>query len=82
MIPKYVVIDKYLTCGKNETIFIFPPWITHKDFCKAMAREGEKILSAGFVNLNTKQCYGKSTSLNIGSREIDDMYLKLLFKEV
>ena len=77
---KYVVIDKLFTFGNIQTIFIFPGWVDHKEFCDLNANEGEKILSAGFVDLNTKSCYGKSSSLGISANpKQDDIFLSIMY---
>lgn len=77
---KYVLIDKLTECGRLETFYMFPPFIKHSEFCKEMVTENDSIISAGFVDLESKNCYGKSTSLKVKSNpEIDNIYLKTLF---
>jgi hypothetical protein len=79
---KYVVIDKRTQFGTIETMFIFPLFVKHKDFCKLNVEEGEIILSAGFVNLPDRHCYGRSTQLNRSANpNTDNFYLKNLFGE-
>ena len=78
---KYVLIDKKFSFGDIQTMFIFPGWVDHRDFCELNVKEREKILSAGFANLTEKSCYGKSRSLGISSNPIvDDIFLSMMFK--
>ena len=72
--PKYVV-TRY---RQNETIFIFPNWVDHSKFSRHMGVP----LSAGFINMKTKICYGKSLTLKLSSRpEVDTILLKILLGE-
>jgi len=71
---KYVVTRYSLT----EAIFVFSPHVEHSKFAKHMG----VVLSAGFVNMETKTCYGESISLRIKSRpEIDNILLRILLEE-
>jgi len=74
--PKYVVFEEiqegYLTL--DLVMIIFPSFIQHSTIIDKFK---SKPISAGFVDLKNKNCYGKSTSLkNLPSREIDNMLLK------
>lgn len=68
---KYVIVD--------GTAIVFPASIQHSD----MVRFGQKCTGAGFVTFYTKEdeygenlvhasCYGKSISLGIESRPVED----------
>lgn len=61
---KYVV-TRY---NQNETMFIFPNWVEHHKFAKHMGIP----ISAGFINMNTRTCYGKSVTLRLDSRGEED----------
>ncbi|MFW9871723.1 MAG: hypothetical protein ACFFG0_01385 [Candidatus Thorarchaeota archaeon] len=79
---KYILIKQTVLGRKLETFYMFPPFIKHKDFCKNILKEDDTILSAGFVDLGSKNCYGRSSSLNIKSNpDIDNIYLSTLYKE-
>ena len=71
---KYVVIK-----GNPDTMFIFNGWFSHYKIISRFGLQREDILSAGFVNLKTKKCYGLSTSLSLGSRDEDNLLLDVLF---
>jgi len=79
---KYIVVDLMNDMGfKHLTILIFPNFITHQEFARRIKRPNDKILSAGFVNLGNRSCYGASTSLKLKcDYEVDNMLLKLLFE--
>jgi len=69
---KYVVFEYVNAMGMTmETIFVFPLWITHKEFARQM---DQKVLSAGFVSSNGT-CYGRSTSLGVMADRERDTYL-------
>jgi len=72
---KYIVVENVYDypITANEVIFIFPSTITHSNMAN---RFKSKIISAGFVDLENKHCYGKSVSLKIKSREEDNFLLK------
>ena len=71
---KYVV-TRYL---QNETMFIFPEYVDHSKFARHMGLP----LSAGFINMKEKACYGKSVSLKIDSNpEIDNILLKQMLND-
>ena len=73
MTTKYVVLKE--AGHKPPTLIIFPSWLLHKEF----QFMGE-IISAGFINMKAKCCYGESISLNIKSDpEKDNCLLRLLF---
>lgn len=61
---KYVVIEEE---PNTTTIIVFSAWKSHKSIeCTG------KIISAGFVNIKNKSCFGSSTSLKIKSNPIKD----------
>ncbi len=69
---KYIVIE----INHVETIIIFPGFIKHKDIALRILREGEKVLSAGFISFNEpKSCYGESISLGLKPRPTRDNLL-------
>ncbi|EMW9316467.1 hypothetical protein AAE121_005212 [Salmonella enterica] len=66
----------------REVPVIFPDLLVHTDVARTMAtmiKEGSsntnitdvRVVSAGFCNTTVK-CFGKSETLNIASRDIDD----------
>ncbi|AUZ94905.1 hypothetical protein FDI40_gp104 [Agrobacterium phage Atu_ph07] len=64
--------NKYV-CVKNivggESIIVFPEIIEHRDFVEGFGRH---IVSAGFIEMDTYNCHGRSIGLGIPSRgEID-----------
>ena len=72
---KYIVVKgNYGT----EVVVMFPPLINHDEVAPL-----KTAVSAGFVKIYykddkiTAQCYGKSTSLKIGSRPEDDKLVQL-----
>ncbi|MFZ6655866.1 hypothetical protein [Undibacterium sp. TJN19] len=83
---KYIVMQS----GSEELIFIFPESIAHNHMAEAVCqvRQGiggrwtkphfnAKPISAGFVS-NDGICYGKSETLNLGSRlGLDTMLLNV-----
>lgn len=80
MKAKYVVINKQFIFGDMQTIFIFPGWVEHKEFCEINVKENEKILSAGFVDLPAKSCYGESSSLGLSSNpKVDNIFLSMMY---
>lgn len=73
MKTKYVVI-KSTIC---PALIVFPEYIFHSIF-NSMG----KIISAGYVNLKTKCCYGESISLNLKSNpEEDNILLGILLND-
>ena len=78
---KYVVMNFTEPMGlENETMFIFPEYVTHKGFVLSLKRHwiDDHVISAGFILVGKDQngdvratAYGKSTTLNIESREQD-----------
>jgi len=73
---KYIVVK-----GNPDTMFIFNAWFSHDKFISRFGLKREDILSAGFVNLKTKNCYGISISLNLSSRKEDNNLLSLMYNE-
>lgn len=75
MKAKYVVI-KGTIC---PALIIFPEYVLHSIFNKMGMG---KIISAGYVNLKTKCCYGESVSLNLKSNpKEDNMLLQILLSD-
>jgi len=74
---KYIVVKQ----DEYEVIIIFPSLVTHR----SMANNFNDVISAGFVEIGTKEiagytdpygsCYGKSITLNLKSREKEDTIL-------
>lgn len=63
---------KYV-CVKNvigsESIIVFPEIIEHRDFVEGFGRH---IVSAGFIEMDSYNCHGRSIGLGVESRgEID-----------
>lgn len=52
---KYVCIKSLV-----DTIIVFPEIVEHADMVPSF---GPSIISAGFIDMNTYECYGKSVSL-------------------
>ena len=76
--PKYIKIDDPVN---GESLILFPCSISHGKMYTMVksAYPGIKIVSAGFINLEIKHCYGKSTSLNLKSDETDSILLEIQF---
>ena len=73
---KYVVFDKFIEStglSIDEVIIIFPPAINHSSIIKIFKNNP---ISAGFVDLEHMQCYGKSVSSGLNSRKIDTKILR------
>lgn len=72
---KYIIVDSQYI----DEPYIFPDHINHSDFARLF--DPQKVISAGFVLSSTNgiTCYGRSESLNIGSRSEDtDIINKML----
>lgn len=53
---------------------IFPNTLSHDSTAEAILKtlpDGYKVNSAGFINMNSCECYGESTTLGIKSMEGD-----------
>lgn len=76
MAYKYIVIK-----NKGEEVpFIFPDVFYHDKIADKLALGS--VVSAGCVNFNNKdvECYGKSTGLNLKSREdVDSKLIKSFY---
>jgi hypothetical protein len=76
---KYIIIEVSLL----ETPIIFSPTLTHSDVARSLTGgDRSKVLSAGFVTITPKRdygidvdCFGRSESLDLGSRETDGAIL-------
>lgn len=71
---KYIVYQHYP--------FIFPPYIDHSIFARRNKFDRNEIQGSGFIRFgkNGPECYGKSISLDIKSREEDTECVLRLFK--
>jgi len=67
MKTKYIVIDS----DGLEMIIIFEGFIKHDEIAFPLA----DIISAGFVNCKTGECFGESIALKIVSRPAEDSKL-------
>jgi len=78
MESKYIVFDEIndYPVSPSDVMVIFPNFVNHSTIAKKI---GGDILSAGFVDISTGRCYGKSTSLKTGSREVDSKIFKNQF---
>lgn len=71
---KYVFLKS--VSSMDDVPFIFPDYIGHDDFVRAMSKTKEDVASAGFCSIGisgeynqpTWNCYGESRSLDIKSR--------------
>lgn len=74
MLKKYIVVRQF-----GEQIIVFSAVLDHSLVAGQM-----NVISAGFLGFDgvNPYCYGESTSLNIGSRTIEDTILaQVLFRE-
>jgi hypothetical protein len=71
---KYVVHEGPLAAE----IYLFPNFISHDDFVARMNFDLVDIVSAGFVTADL-ECYGRSVSLNLESRNEDTRILGRTF---
>lgn len=73
---------KYILFEINglESPIVFSPWIEH-DRMRSKFPDNP-VLSAGFVKIKDNKviCYGKSTSLNIQSKESDSIFFQDLIE--
>jgi len=74
---KYVIMDSPV---EGEYPILFPLGIKHSFIVECIQEKypGIKCVSAGFIDEDFK-CYGKSQSLKIGSRDIDDLFINSAF---
>lgn len=72
MNPKYIVYEGAM----GDVLVMFPAQITHADIARDL---GVNPIGAGFVRLESRTCFGKSTSLGVGSRFEDSILLKIQF---
>lgn len=77
---KYLVIEVDLGSFKMEMPFVFPSHMIHDEMAKSIKHNmamihqwmDTKVVSAGEISIESASCYGKSETLNIGSRgELD-----------
>ncbi len=70
--------------GIENTPFIFPDFVAHNEMKRKLGNP--EVTSAGFVNLDIVNgesiviCSGKSTSLNLDSRESDGKRITKYFR--
>ena len=60
--------------GGKEKPILFPTDLTHSSVAHQLGFQGQSIVSAGFVSLDSQgkpACYGKSLSLHLRSRSQD-----------
>jgi hypothetical protein len=71
MNAKYIVFR--LNYKLEESIFIFPPTLQHKDVFNAHFRD-HGVVSAGFVVIRNNElfCFGESLSLEVKARPEED----------
>lgn len=75
---KYVMFDWI----SSDVPILFPSFITHNEIIRMVQSvySGVTPISAGFVS-HDKTCYGRSTSVNLNSRnDVDTAIVTLLFK--
>lgn len=75
---KYVMFDWI----SSEVPILFPSYIGHNEIIRMVQSvySGVTPISAGFVS-HDKTCYGRSTSVNLNSRnDVDTAIVTLLFK--
>ena len=85
---KYIVMQANVTDeSAREDIIMFPDNLVHLDMAETMKhsylrryRMTSKVVSAGFVHIGSLECFGKSESLNIGSRPKTDSDLLIAGK--
>lgn len=70
---KYIRIKGGIS-GSFPAILVFPSFLSH-----AEAAAGREVISAGFVNENVWECYGRSDSLGLDSRPEDTALLRAMF---
>jgi hypothetical protein len=74
---KYVIMDSPV---EGEFPILFPLGVKHSFIVECIQGKypGIECVSAGFIDEDLK-CYGKSQSLKIVSREIDDIIMSSAF---
>lgn len=95
MMTKYIVFKKRRTDMNgnvetdnqgyfydDEVMVIFPEYVAHSNMAELCTRE-RYVLSAGFIGYHDGKhfCYGRSESLDIGSRKEDAALLRQLLGE-
>jgi hypothetical protein len=65
---KYIILD----LNGIEASIIFDELLQHIDVAKGVMAKG-KVVAAGFCNAGQTEVWGKSVSLGIGNRGIDDV---------
>jgi hypothetical protein len=76
---KYIIIESDLI----ETPIVFPVWLKHSDVAAGITGgDVSKVLSAGFVTVIPMRdyviqvnCFGRSESLNVESKESDGLLI-------
>jgi len=77
---KYIIFE---TPELLETPIVFPVWLEHSGVARALTGgDLSKVVSAGFVTVTPKRdygiqvdCFGRSESLDIDSRESDGPFV-------
>ncbi len=80
---KYIMLQIELDGLKMNLPIIFPKVLVHKDMVfriqhllGAEHRWDSEVVSAGFINMFTLECHGRSESLDIDSRKEDTEIIK------
>jgi hypothetical protein len=66
---KYIIVKDR---EDDEHAIVFPDEIIHKDVARIHRATDVRFISAGFCDMETLQCWGKSESLNRESRPEED----------
>lgn len=83
---KYIMIHKQLDEDQAITYpIIFPNELNHCDVADQMLihlqsifpMDACKVISAGFINIDTYKTIGHSETMNLQAREIDGMQIRL-----
>lgn len=77
---KYIVLEQIIGDGlKREIPIIFPNALTHAIVAECMMKSEELVgavpIAAGFLDIDTENCYGESESLKLQSRGQQDRLL-------
>lgn len=81
---KYIVAVVHAGYVERPVAFVFPDVVSHDDFADSVCRDRHAVISAGFVSIrdhiSLPRPYGKSTSLKLDSRPVEDaQYLGEIF---
>lgn len=79
---KYIVLDEFHSENgiRDFLMILFPSIITHIEMSKQFPNS--KIISAGFINLGSRYCYGESIGLKIKSNPpVDNLLLNRMYDD-